>query len=139
MRTEASKNIVVVEESVVGFLLVKFWQDYKQTSPRYEGSPAQLYAAIVEFAGNNDININNRQFPKTSAVLVKKLNIIKPNLKEAYGIIVQVGRDSNNNSIITIHDRAGIAATSDTATTNNQVYAFQVLHRQISSAAIRGQ
>ena len=135
----SEQNIVAVEESVVGFILVKFWQDYKQTSLRYEGSPAQLYAAIVEFAENNGININNKQFPKTPAVLVKKLNIIKPNLKEAYGIIVQVGRDSNNNSIIIIYDRAGIATTSDTAIANNQVYALQVLQRQISSAAIRGQ
>ena len=134
------QNLVAVEESIVGFILVKFWQDYcKQTSPTYEGSPAQLYAAIVEFAEDNDININNRQFPKIPAVLVKKLNIIKPNLKEAYGIIVQVGRDSNNNSIITIQDRDGIATTSYTAITNNQAYALQVLHRQISYAAIRGQ
>jgi hypothetical protein len=134
------QNTVAVEESIVGFILVKFWQDYyKHTCSTYEWSPAQLYAAIVEFAGSNDININNRQFPKTPAVLVKKLNVIKPNLKEAYGIVVQVGRDSNNNSVITIHDGAGNASPTCSLITKNQVYALQVLQRQISSAANRGQ
>jgi hypothetical protein len=137
-KNRSEQNLVAVEESIVGSLLVKFWLHYKKRDSKFEGSSTDLYGAVVEFAADNDVNINNRQFPKTPAVLVKKLNVIKPNLKEAYGIIVQTGRDSNNNSIITIYDDAiRTANPSSAAINNNQTYALQILQKQTSSTAIR--
>jgi hypothetical protein len=106
MKIEVDK---AVEESLAGSLLVVFWNDYKEQNkqvkePKFEGSPTQLYSQLVDSAQSNDININNRQFPKTPAALVKKLNIIKPNLKEAFNIAIEMNRDSNNNSVITIYE-----------------------------------
>jgi hypothetical protein len=62
-----------------------------------------LHKAIIDFAQANEININSRQFPKAPNSLVKKLKAIKSNLKDGFGIIVEIKRDSYNNSIITIY------------------------------------
>lgn len=132
------QNIVAIEESLVGSLLVRFWKEYrfdmieKGSMIKFEGSPAELYNQLVIFAENNEININNRYFPKTPNILVKKINIIKPNLKHVYGIIVNVDRDSSNNSIITIHDSVNYYTTNNSARTN-LMYDLQVLQRHISS------
>jgi hypothetical protein len=69
----------------------------------FVGAPERLYKAIVDFAEANEINLNSRQFPKAHNILVKKLKAIKPNLKAGFGIIVDIERDSSNNSIITIY------------------------------------
>ena len=118
----SKQNMIAVEESLVGSLLVIFWNDYKKEQnkesqnekPKFDGSPAELYSQLVDSAQSNDININNRQFPKTPAALVKKLNIIKPNLKEALNIVVEVKRDENNNSVITVYESV-IHTVSDPA------------------------
>ena len=69
----------------------------------FVGSPELLHKALVDFAQANEININSRQFPKAPNSLVKKLKAIKSNLKDGYGIIVDIERDSSNNSVITIY------------------------------------
>ena len=69
----------------------------------FAGQPDALHRLLVEFAEQNDININNRQFPKTPEVLVKKLKDIKSNLKEGFNIIVKIERDSRNCSVLTIY------------------------------------
>ena len=57
----------------------------------------------LEFAENNNININSRQFPKDAASFVKKIKTVIPNFKAGYGIIINIGRNSKDNtSIITI-------------------------------------
>lgn len=126
------QNIIAIEENVVGSILVRlceFWKDEGKENSFFKGSPAQLYTTIVDFAADNEINISHRQFPKTPPILVKKLNTIKPNLKQAYGITVKIERDSNNNSVISIHsdDSRGTNSTHIL----NQTYAVQVLHNQI--------
>jgi hypothetical protein len=127
------QNVVAIEESIVGSLLVKFWNDYiiqnNKESSTLVTSPGNLFNQLVAFAENNDININHMHFPKIPSVLVKKLNIIKPNLKEAYGIIVKVDRNSNNTSIITIYDTRSSFTKSNPSL--NQNYSFQVLQKQI--------
>ena len=62
-----------------------------------------LHKALVDSAQANEININSRQFPKAPNSLVKKLKAIKSNLKDGFGIIVDIERDSLNNSFITIY------------------------------------
>jgi hypothetical protein len=69
----------------------------------FEGSPEMLQKAIIDFAAANEININSKQFPKVPNILVKKLKAIKSNLKDGFGIIVDIQRDSADNSIITIY------------------------------------
>ena len=91
------QNIVAVSENIVGSLFVKFFNSYESevgTDPVFTGQPDAMHKLLVEFAEQNDININYRQFPKTAEVLVKKLKDIKSNLKEGFNIIVKIERDS---------------------------------------------
>lgn len=100
------QNFVAVEENIVGSVFVKFYCDYETTnglSPTFVGAPERLHKAIIDFAEANEINVNSRQFPKAPNILVKKLKAIKSNLKDGFGIIVDIERDSSNNSIITIY------------------------------------
>jgi hypothetical protein len=100
------QNIVAVNENMVGSIFVKFYTGFEienKENPILTGSPDMLYRVIVDFAEQNEININNRQFPKTPEILVKKLNAIKSNLKEDFGIIVKIERDSRNCLTITVY------------------------------------
>jgi hypothetical protein len=127
------QNIIAIEENVVGSVLVKLcdsWNKAGKENPLFDSSPSLLYTTIVEFAEENDININLRQFPKAPHVLVKKLNTIKPNLKKAYGITIKIERDSSNNSVISIHSDNKTSGVNSFPITNH-VYALQVLHNQI--------
>ena len=138
----SKQNMMAVEESLVGSLLVIFWNNYKEVQskenqnekPKFEGSPTDLYSKIVNFAQENDININNRQFPKTPAALIKKINIIKPNLKEAFKVVVEVNRDSNNNSVITIYET--IASSKPNIILSRIYYPIEVLKIQTTTLAI---
>jgi hypothetical protein len=128
------QNIVAVNENIVGSLFVKFYNNYEEgtnENPIFVGSPDILYKTLVDFAEDNEININNRQFPKTSEVLVKKLNAIKSNLKEGFGIIVKIERDSRNYSTITIYRNTKQQQQTSSNPLPNQAYALQVLHKQI--------
>ena|SRR5919108_4151698 len=130
------QNIVAVNENIVGSLFVKFYnnnyEEETNENPIFVGSPDILYKALVEFAEDNEININIRQFPKTSEVLVKKLNAIKSNLKEGFGIIVKIERDSRNYSTITIYrNKKQQEQVPSAHPLLNQAYALQVLHNQI--------
>lgn len=63
----------------------------------------ELYGIISEFAVDNNINIQNRQFPKDAASFVKKIKTVILNFKAGYGIIINIGRVSKDNtSIITL-------------------------------------
>jgi hypothetical protein len=91
---------------IIGSVFVKFYRDYETKNSEnstFVGAPERLYKAIVDFAEANEINLNSRQFPKAHNIVVKKLKAIKPNLKAGFGIIVDIERDSSNNSIITIY------------------------------------
>jgi hypothetical protein len=100
------RNLVAVEENIIGSVFVKFYRDYEtknNLNSTFVGSPEMLYKAIIDFAEPNEINVNSRQFPKAPNILVRKLKAIKSNLKDGFGIIVDIERDSSNNSIITIY------------------------------------
>jgi hypothetical protein len=96
------QNFVAVEENIVGSVFVKFYCDYEILNPTFVGSPEMLHKALIDFAGANEITVNSKQFPKAPNSLVKKLKAIKSNLKDGFGIIVDIERDISNNSIITI-------------------------------------
>lgn len=99
------QNIVTVEENIVGRILVKFYKSFEaknKENPIFVGSPEELHKELINYAEQNDIPINSRQFPAAANILVKKLNAIKSNLKEAYNIIICISRDKENNSVINI-------------------------------------
>ena len=128
------QNIVAVNENIIGSLFVKFWTDYEdknKNNPIFTGSPDVLYRAIVDFAEENEININNRQFPKTPEILVKKLNTIKPNLKQGFDIIVNIERDSRNYSTMTVCRGNREQQQNPSNALLNQAYAIQILHNRV--------
>jgi hypothetical protein len=125
------RNLVAIEESMVGSLLIRFWLDYKLQNvedPYFIGSPEDLYQQLVYFAQEHELDIRSRQFPKAANILVKKLNYIKPNLKAAYGIILLIERDDTNRSIVTINDK--VEKKKDNPLIN-QRYMIQLLHNRI--------
>jgi hypothetical protein len=128
------QNRVAVNENIVGSLFVKFYNNIEEgtdENPIFVGSPDILYKTLVDFAVENEININNRQFPKTSEVLVKKLNAIKSNLKEGFGIIVKIERDSRNYSTIAIFRNKKQQQQTSSNPLSNHAYGLQILHKQI--------
>ena len=128
------QNVVAVNENTVGCLFVKFWNDYESKymeNPVFAGSPDELYRAIVDFAEENEININNRQFPKTPEILIKKLNTVKPNLKQGFSIIVKIERDSRNYSAITVCRGNREQQQNPSNPLLNQAYAIQILHNRV--------
>ena len=136
LKNRNEQNIVAIEENIIGRLLVKFYEDYEERnkgSQKFVGSPEEVYRELVSYAERNEISINSKQFPKAANILVKKLNAIISNLKEAYGIIVNISRDKGNNSVITISRRnsnsnLGIEALSKINVINN--YYGQFVQRQ---------
>jgi hypothetical protein len=116
------QNLVAVEENIIASIFVKYYRDYEtknNLSSTFVGSPEVLHKALVDFAQENEININSRQFPKAPNILVKKLKTIKSNLKDGYGIIVDTDRDSYSNSIITIYRNKAKANTFPQFTSGN--------------------
>ena len=138
LKNRNEQNIVAVEENIIGKLLVKFYQEYEErnkVSQKFVGSPEELYRELVNYAELNEISINSFQFPKAANILVKKLNSIRSNLKEAYGIVVDISRDKDNNSVITIfrrNIRLGVEALSKINVINNYYGQF-VLRQHIAN------
>ncbi|CAN5860920.1 hypothetical protein BH23THE1_BH23THE1_28320 [soil metagenome] len=99
-------NIVAVNENSVGYLILRYVQDFERLHGpmnKIQLDLQELYKTLIDFAGNNDISITDHQFPKNAASFVKKLKTIIPNLKAAYGIIIEIGRNTTiNTSVITI-------------------------------------
>jgi hypothetical protein len=96
-------NIIAVNENPVGSLVVKYIQNIeRQMEPitKTEFELQELYKILVDFAASNDISITDRYFPKNAASFVKKLKIVIPNIKAAYGIIIEIGRNTTTNTSI---------------------------------------
>jgi hypothetical protein len=134
------QNIVAVNENIVGSVLVKFYREYEHRhpeNPRFIGSPEELYAELVNFAENNTINIRTQQFPKAPNILVNKINTIRPNLKVAFGIVIEITRDATENtSVITIYRNNNKRASEPTNNTNpvlNHYYHLQVHNKHIQN------
>lgn len=71
------QNIVAVNENLVSSLLLKYILDLElQNGPILEiqYQPQELYSIILEYAAENNIAINNRQFPKDASSFVKKID-----------------------------------------------------------------
>ena len=92
-----------------------------------------LHKALVDFAQENEININSRQFPKAPNILVKKLKAIKSNLKDGFGIVVDIERDSYNNLIIMIY-RNKTKANTFPQFTNGNYYEIRVQQKHLQNS-----
>lgn len=116
-RNRNSQNIIAIDENLVGSILLRYIQNLEIQGlaiSEISFQPEELYKEIVNFSESNEINIRDRQFPKNAASLVKKIKVVIPNLKAAYGLIIRVGRNTTTNtSIITIRKRTLEVDTKD--------------------------
>jgi hypothetical protein len=110
------QNIVAVNENLVGSILLSYILDIEKqqvgpiTKIQYE--PQELYNDLLDYAENNNVRIDGRQFPKDSANLVKKIKTVIPNFKAGYGINIEIGRSKDNTSTITIHRKKTSTVTT---------------------------
>ena len=132
------QNIVAVNENLVGSMFLRHILNIeKESDPiteiRYE--PQELYNALVDYAGDNGINIRGRQFPKDAASLVKKVKTVIPNLKTGFGILVNIGRSADNTSVIIISRKTTAVAEANYTSSvafaplYQHLYAVQVLKK----------
>ncbi len=128
------QNITAINENIVGSLLLKYILDIENKQgpiKKITFQPEELYSQLIDYAQNYDINIDNRQFPRNASSLVKKIKTIIPNLKDAYGIHIEVGRSINNTSIITVSRRTVSDLNPSCISLNQHIYAMQVLRKTV--------
>ena len=81
----ATQNQEAIAADPVATLIVAFMQGREE----WEGSATLLYKALKNVAGDNEIYIGNRYFPRDPARLSKRLKAIRSNL-EAVGIVLDM-------------------------------------------------
>jgi hypothetical protein len=110
-----TQNNEIVDSNPLGFVIKKFvestYNSYEYSNPTefkggkitlFNGSPLRLLQELNPIATNEGIDITQKDWPKTRNWLIRKINIVKPTLKQTFGIEIEVDRDSTNSSIIRI-------------------------------------
>jgi hypothetical protein len=134
------QNIIAINENLVGSILLKYILDIETEQGRVTKTtfqPEDLYNILTEYVENNNINIDIRQFPKNASSLVKKIKTVIPNLKTAYGIYIEIGRNKKDNtSIITLYKKTKdiLEDNNDIANIplNQHLYVMQILRKTLS-------
>lgn len=91
----------------------------------FEGSPIGLLQRLNELASSGGIDITQRDWPKNRNWLIRKINIIKPALKQTCGIKIEVDRDTKNSSIIRIKkSMSSISGEYEISPANNSLSPF---------------
>jgi hypothetical protein len=100
------QNIVAINENLVSSLLLKYILEFEPengSTIQMQYGTQELYKEVIEYAEENNIKIDYRHFPNNASSFVKKIKTVIPNFKAGYGIIINIGRNSKDNtSIITI-------------------------------------
>jgi hypothetical protein len=68
----------------------------------FEGSPISLLIGLKRIALEEQIDINQRDWPKDTRWLTRRIKTIRSSLQKSLGIKVIIGRDEKNNSLIKI-------------------------------------
>lgn len=74
------QNQEVIENTPIAAVIVKFIEENENKI--WEGEPSELFDELTRIANLISMNTNSRSWPKAPNVLMRKLNEIKPNLKE---------------------------------------------------------
>jgi len=91
----------------------------------FEGTPIGLLQRLNELASSGGIDITQRDWPKNRNWLIRKINIVKPALKQTCGIKIEVDRDTKNSSIIRIKkSMSSISGEHEIRPANNNLSPF---------------
>ena len=93
-----STNQVAIENHPLAQTLLRLMQAYPIG---LEATAGNLLKNLEKTAENEGIRTGDKQFPKTPAVLVRRLKEVKSNLREE-GFDYAVTRDARNNSVVSI-------------------------------------
>lgn len=66
------------------------------------GTPAELLRKLELIAEENKISTHSREWPREQKWLVRRINVIKPNLQQELGIEIRIERNPKNTSLIKI-------------------------------------
>ena len=84
------------------------------TETSVEAGAVEMLARLENIADQYRIRANDRLFPRTAAVLVRRINEVRSNL-QADGIEISITRDARNTSVIRIYRAVDPEAQSETA------------------------
>ena len=79
-----------------------------------EAGAVEMLARLENIADQYRIRANDRLFPRTAAVLVRRINEVRSNL-QADGIEISITRDARNTSVIRIYREVQPEAQAETA------------------------
>jgi hypothetical protein len=93
------QNLEAIEAHPLGHAVAKFCEDESNDQGRieWEGSPSDLSDKLRAVAEQYKININQKLWPHSPSILVRRLNTIRANLLEGLGISVTVYRLTSGN------------------------------------------
>lgn len=106
------QNIEVVDSNPLAYAIKKFVENRKAivksddlniTVPFYEGSPTTLLAELNQIAQDEQINTNQKDWPKDMRWLIRRIKTVQTSLQKSLGIRIEIDRDGKkNNSIVKI-------------------------------------
>jgi hypothetical protein len=68
----------------------------------FEGSPISLLVELKKIALEEQIDTNQRDWPKDTRWLTRRIKTIRSSLQKSLGVKITIGRDEKNNSLIKI-------------------------------------
>jgi hypothetical protein len=86
------QNIEAIENHPLGQVIARFISEKQEL---LEGSPSEVLEQLQMFAAENNIDTNNKLWPKGDKWFTRRLNQISSNLLEGFGIDVQIARVTN--------------------------------------------
>ena len=134
------QNIVVIDSNPLGLAIIKFSDKYlyndndkddngdddDQTKKlEWSDLTRDFHKKLEDIANENNIDTNNKFWPKSTNSLVKKIKKFRSNLLEGFGIDITFGRDNDNVSTIRI-------TKTKTTTKNNSSSSDQEVTENIS-------
>jgi hypothetical protein len=98
------QNIEAVDSHSLAHTIAKYFEEQEsdesergeQSRKVLDGSPMEVLEALEAFAQDNKINTDNKQWPKSSSALSRRLNQIRSNLLEGLGIEVTISRKNKS-------------------------------------------
>ena len=97
-RFDEAKDVFPIYITMLGVRCIVL-EEYKFM---YLESPAELLQKLELVAEENKISTHSREWPREQKWLVRRINVIKPNLQQELGIEIRIERNPKNTSLIKI-------------------------------------
>lgn len=87
----ALQTDIVINENLIASTLIAFMQ--KENLSKWAGSATELLSELTDYADFSNVNVYNKQWPKSPGALSRKLNELKINFLDAgWNISIDAGR-----------------------------------------------